>query len=299
MYANSAAASPLSLPFSSGRRSHRPTAETSFLSPLFSLHTVAIYTTSGLFASFRETAQARSARSTDGKSASESQLMSKDDEAQTPSSDLGDSDESEDEALDSDDEVSASAREAERLRVLEAAGLLKKPSASDAASPKRRARRPPPARPNRRPGSTLAAEPQSIAQGDSDAEEDQLPAPEEQEERIEDAYDLYQRAMREHEVAPPLDTPAAQTSVLSDFDSQGYTSAPSTPSLLSATTVGSNLKDTWHATTSGLFNRRSRSSTVGEKSRPVISSPVVAQEGATDVDNRASGAFGSVSRLTA
>lgn len=37
MYANPAAASPLSLPFSCGRRSHGPIAETLSFSPLFSL----------------------------------------------------------------------------------------------------------------------------------------------------------------------------------------------------------------------------------------------------------------------
>ncbi|TKA51640.1 hypothetical protein B0A53_05517 [Rhodotorula sp. CCFEE 5036] len=186
-----------------------------------------------------------------------------------------------------DEGASGEAREAERLRVLEAAGLLVKPAPVE-ASPKRRHRRPPPARPQRRPESALVTnEPTETAQ--SEGEHDAPPEPEEQEDRIEDAYDLYQRAMREQE--PPALSVAATPSTQDQPHEESF--APQTPSLLSATSVGSNLKDTWHTTTSGIFNRRSRSSTVGEKSRPVISSPLMPQGDSSENVNRASGIFGS------
>lgn len=96
--------------------------------------------------------------------------------------------------------------------------------------------------------------------------------------------------MREQE--PPTLSVAAPATTQDQQHEES--SAPQTPSLLSATSVGSNLKDTWHTTTSGIFNRRSRSSTVGEKSRPVISSPLVPQGDSSENVNRASGIFGSV-----
>ncbi|GAA5873711.1 hypothetical protein JCM3774_000147 [Rhodotorula dairenensis] len=195
-----------------------------------------------------------------------------------------------DEGTDSGDEgASSKAREAERLRVLEAAGLLVKP-ASVEATPKRRPRRPPPARPVRhRPESTFVTDTPFQEAAQPRAEDDDPPAPEEQEERIEDAYDLYQRAMREQ------DPPALPPTTLHAPPALEYEepSPPPTPSLLSATSVGSNLKETWHTTTSGIFNRRSRSSTVGEKSRPVISAPLAPQGDSAETSNRASGIFGS------
>ena len=97
--------------------------------------------------------------------------------------------------------------------------------------------------------------------------------------------------MREQE--PPT-LPVAATPTTQDQQPEESSETPQTPSLLSATSVGSNLKDTWHTTTSGIFNRRSRSSTVGEKSRPVISSPLVPQGDSSENVNRASGIFGSV-----
>ncbi|GAA5977335.1 hypothetical protein JCM10908_004943 [Rhodotorula pacifica] len=202
-----------------------------------------------------------------------------------------DSDTESDGEDDSDDEnASSEAREGERLRVLEAAGLLVKPSTSE-ATPKRRTRRPPPARPQRRPGSALVTTDAPVNIAQPEAEEEELaPALEEQEERIEDAYDLYQRAMREQDPPPPATTTTTSPR-LEQYQEEDST--PTTPSLLSATSVGSNLKETWHTTTSGIFNRRSRSSTIGEKSRPAISAPLAPQGEFSENSNRASGVFGS------
>lgn len=205
---------------------------------------------------------------------------------------VSESDTDSDNDADSGDEgASSEAREAERLRVLEAAGLLiKTPSAE--ATPKRRPRRPPPARPQRRPESAFVVDTPVREPVQPRAEDDDDPEPEEQEERIEDAYDLYQRAMREQDmsVLPHTEVPTAPAA---DFVGP---SSPPTPSLLSSTSVGSNLIETWHTTTSGIFNRRSRSSTVGEKSRPVISAPLAPQGESADPSNRVSGIFGSVRR---
>lgn len=102
---------------------------------------------------------------------------------------LGDADSSDDEP-DSEDEGSSAAREKERLRVLEAAGLLvKAPETSE--TPKRR-RRPPPARPQRRPGSSVApaAARESRPAADEEEDEDEEARPEDREERMEDAYDV-------------------------------------------------------------------------------------------------------------
>lgn len=89
-------------------------------------------------------------------------------------------------------------REAERMRVLEAAGLLvREDKAGETPRPRRR---PPPPRPARRPAvfDARANDPQTDGTGDEpeDGEEDierapELPPkPEEQAERIEDAYDV-------------------------------------------------------------------------------------------------------------
>ncbi|GAA5869921.1 hypothetical protein JCM8547_008105 [Rhodosporidiobolus lusitaniae] len=214
-----------------------------------------------------------------------------------------------DDEPDSDDELSASAREAERLRVLEAAGLLVK---EDEPQPKRR-RRPPPARPQRRPGSQAVAV--SGIQVVPEEEETKEPEPEEQEERMEDAYDLYQRAMREQAEAAAARRPSLDHSPLPP-SSANFSPAPSpalpppspspilppaSPALSTATSTTSAVKDAWASTTSNLLSRvgggRSRSGTVGEKtSRPVISSPLVGGGNGSEGGDRtstASGVFGS------
>ncbi|GAA5912265.1 hypothetical protein JCM6882_005211 [Rhodosporidiobolus microsporus] len=208
-------------------------------------------------------------------------------------------DDASDDEPDSDDEESAAAREAERLRVLEAAGLLVK----ETEAPKRRHRRPPPARPQRRPGSSV--NPAGIAdeqrrldeQQEKEVEEQGEPEPEEQEERMEDAYDLYQRAMREQEQAAASRrfSTADVSPAIPPPPSPGPIGSPS-PSLAPSAT--STVKEAFASTTSNLLSRvggRSRSGTVGgEKSRPVISSPLVGG-GADSSDNvsRSSGVFGS------
>lgn len=209
--------------------------------------------------------------------------------AQPPAPVDSDSD-SADDGDDSADEGDDASREAERLRVLQAAGLLVKPASQDATTPKRRPRRPPPARPARRTSSAFAVETPTTTL-DTGYPDEPPAAPEEQEDRIEDAYDLYQRAMREQEATEPV----AEMATPKPEEAQATPSEPGTPSL-SAASVSSNLKETWHNTTAGIFGRRGRSSTVGEKSRPVISSPVVSQEESNvdDSSSRASAHFGTV-----
>ncbi|GAA6030396.1 hypothetical protein JCM8097_009087 [Rhodosporidiobolus ruineniae] len=223
----------------------------------------------------------------------------KDDEPDSPQSPM-DVDASDDEP-DSDDESSAAAREAERLRVLEAAGLLVRDPSPEAgaAPPKRRHRRPPPARPQRRPGSvvtvgTIEEEERrrlEAQQREGEAEALREPEPEEQEERMEDAYDLYQRAMREQAAIDarnptPIPSPALPPP-----------SPPGSPSPSTAPSTTSAVKDAWASTTSNLLSRvggRSRSGTVGgEKSRPVISSPLVGNGSENGDSTWASGVFGS------
>jgi len=85
---------------------------------------------------------------------------------------------------------SPEAREAERVRVLEAAGLLRRRSSR--ATPKRK-RRPPPPRPQRRYRESTNLEeaiaaPLEVADQEQEVPEDE----EEQEERMEDAYDVSQ-----------------------------------------------------------------------------------------------------------
>ncbi|GEM10145.1 rho guanyl-nucleotide exchange factor [Rhodotorula toruloides] len=197
---------------------------------------------------------------------------------------------SSDDEPDSEDDDSNGAREKERLRVLEAAGLLvKAPEANE--TPKRR-RRPPPARPQRRPGSSVVVaavqESPPAAEDDEEDEEDEA-RPEESEERMEDAYDLYQRAMREQHSStlhpPPMPSPALP---------QG--SPPPSPGGLSVTpSTTATVKDAWHSTTANLFGRRSRSGTVAtaDRTRPVISSPLIPQGESNEDTNRASGVFGT------
>ncbi|GJN92753.1 hypothetical protein Rhopal_005791-T1 [Rhodotorula paludigena] len=188
---------------------------------------------------------------------------------------------------DSDDEASAAARESERLRVLEAAGLLVKPAEAN-GSPKRRRRRPPPARPQRRPGSTTTVgidEQKQLAE--EEAREDAEAEPEEQEERMEDAYDLYQRAMREQHAASLQTAPALSPALAEP-------SPPTSPTPSAAPTTASSVKDAFHASTGGFFSRRARSATVSsEKARPIISSPLAPQMDSPDIGNRASGVVGS------
>lgn len=88
---------------------------------------------------------------------------------------------------------SPEAREAERIRVLEAAGLLRRGSA---ATPKRK-RRPPPPRPERRPRESSNLEqiidtPLEVAEQHEGPPEDE----DEQEERMEDAYDVRCSSLR-------------------------------------------------------------------------------------------------------
>ena len=83
---------------------------------------------------------------------------------------------------------SPEAREAERLRVLEAAGLLRRRSSR--ATPKRR-RRPPPPRPQRRYRESTNLEEAIAAPLEVADQEEEVPEnEEEQEERMEDAYDV-------------------------------------------------------------------------------------------------------------
>ncbi|GAA5838700.1 hypothetical protein JCM9279_003832 [Rhodotorula babjevae] len=194
-----------------------------------------------------------------------------------------DADLSDDDA-DSDDEAAVAAREAERLRVLQAAGLLVKPAARP-GSPKRR-RRPPPARPQRRPGSmAVTIEEQSSAAEEQEDEHGER-EPELEEEKMEDAYDLYQRAMREQRtasLAPTVDSPAVP-----------QPSPPTSPALSTAPSTTAAVKDAFQSSVSGFFSRRGRSATVGsEKVRPVISAPLAPQGDASQRDSRSSGAFGS------
>ncbi|GAA5957438.1 hypothetical protein JCM21900_003306 [Sporobolomyces salmonicolor] len=185
---------------------------------------------------------------------------------------------------------SAEAREAERLRVLEAAGLLVREQPG--SIPKRR-RRPPPARPHRssrsRASSTVDASVQQLIVPPESKEDEAVPE-EDQEERMEDAYDLYQRAMREQAAAAPRPS-------LDFSPSLGQVSPPRSPSPSTAPSTTSAVKDAWHSTTNSFLSRvtagRSRSGTlVGDKPRPVISSPRVPQS-ESGSDSRSSGAFGS------
>ncbi|BGO93264.1 hypothetical protein NBRC10512_000083 [Rhodotorula toruloides] len=195
---------------------------------------------------------------------------------------------SSDDEPDSEDEESSAAREKERLKVLEAAGLLvKAPEPNE--TPKRR-RRPPPARPPRQPRSSVVP---SLTQDSRPAaeeveDEEEEARPEESAERMEDAYDLYQRAMREQHSAtlhpPPTPSPSLP---------QG--SPPPSPGLSVTPSTTAAVKDAWHSTTANLFGRRSRSGTVAtaDRTRPVISSPLVPQGESNEESNRASGVFGT------
>ncbi|GAA5879139.1 hypothetical protein JCM16303_001313 [Sporobolomyces ruberrimus] len=187
---------------------------------------------------------------------------------------------------------SPEAREAERIRVLEAAGLLRRGSA---ATPKRK-RRPPPPRPERRPRESSNLEqiidtPLEVAEQHEGPPEDE----DEQEERMEDAYDLYQRAMREQAAQDKLEIP----SPLPPQDSIASPPSPSLSTGQSSTTAASTVKEVLQSTTNSFFSRvsgaRSRANTVGasERPKPVISSPLLSQESNNSNNNRSSGMFGT------
>ncbi|SCZ92879.1 BZ3500_MvSof-1268-A1-R1_C065g00318 [Microbotryum saponariae] len=182
-------------------------------------------------------------------------------------------------------------REAERLRVLEAAGLLVRggPSAD------RRKRRQAPARPPTKPTTG------SVSGGDEGHEtlaEESVnpdPAPEkdvDQEGRVEDAYDIYQRVMRE---LPPVPTTTSnRLSMVSDSTTPSTTAgsilyptsppaspAPSSSTVASSLATGASIKEQWQATTSGLrakLGRPRESSSAGlDHARLSISGPIMGE----------------------
>ncbi|KDE02848.1 hypothetical protein MVLG_06638 [Microbotryum lychnidis-dioicae p1A1 Lamole] len=182
-------------------------------------------------------------------------------------------------------------REAERLRVLEAAGLLVRggPSAD------RRKRRQAPARPPTKPttgsvsgggeGNEILAE--ESVNADSAPEEDV-----DQEGRVKDAYDIYQRVMRE---LPPVPTTTSnRLSMVSDSTTPSTTTgsmlyptsppaspAPSSSTVASSLATGASIKDQWQATTSGLRAKLSRprgsSSAALDHARLHISGPIIGE----------------------
>ncbi|KAK4700326.1 hypothetical protein P7C70_g5926, partial [Phenoliferia sp. Uapishka_3] len=134
-------------------------------------------------------------------------------------------------------------REAERIRVLEAAGFMirrndvDKPAGSPIGNRRSTRRRAAPMRPDR-PSS--AAHPEVASHVVETTEPEEADAAEDHEERMEDAYDLYQRVMRElpdlpdsvsHEISPPSSpTPSASPSLYQTNRQSTHSLAPSTSS---------------------------------------------------------------------
>ncbi|SCV70541.1 BQ2448_1935 [Microbotryum intermedium] len=185
-------------------------------------------------------------------------------------------------------------REVERLRVLEAAGLLVRgaPSAS------RRKRRQAPARPSTNPATdSIPGGDKGSLTGATSAEENvdpnsALDEDEDQEGRVEDAYDVYQRVMRE---LPPVPTTTTNRLSVLSYSTAPSTSAgsslfptsppaspaPSSSTTSSSLTTGTSIKEQWHATTSGLrakLGRPRESASAGvEHGRPSISGPILSE----------------------
>ncbi|KAK4047374.1 hypothetical protein OIV83_005421 [Microbotryomycetes sp. JL201] len=182
-------------------------------------------------------------------------------------------------------------RESERLKVLEAAGLLVRDEQSDsnASHRKRRKapRRPPPPRPQRKSivhgGIGTPDTNDSIEADELEAVEESL-APEEREERMEDAYDLYQKAMRQQSAAT---TTANRLSVVSADPDRAGTPANMAPDLSPPPSPGpqptsllpsSGLRDALHSTKNSLLSKIGRNATPapsgGDKPKLIVSGPV-------------------------
>ncbi|KAM0752107.1 hypothetical protein T439DRAFT_379225 [Meredithblackwellia eburnea MCA 4105] len=192
---------------------------------------------------------------------------------------------SSDEDSDSDSDVESpdarnpAEREAERLRVLEAAGVLVRGPAADgtdgsSGTPRAR-RRPAPRRPSKPPGHSTASSSAEATQEEAHEEE----SPEHHEERMEDAYDLYQRVMRE---LP--DVPTRQSLDLSSPTLVTSFSPPPSPSLTSPANNRNSVISTTPSTgtaASSFFSRvvtgmsRQSTSAASDKGRPNVSGPII------------------------
>ena len=202
---------------------------------------------------------------------------------------------SESESEESDDEEQSEetrlhereAREAERQRVLEAAGLIIKQEAKPPPRPARRAsrRRPPvPAVPERSPRLTSPHKDlPPLPEPDDDAGNQSL--------RLDDAYERYEAFRQSHLAANRLSIASVES---------GTASSPTAPSFASTAGTGEALPPVSASTSSGsgflhFFGRRTPANDSGDATptRPVISAPILQREPSPGPDSEA--AFGTVS----
>ncbi|KZT11160.1 uncharacterized protein LAESUDRAFT_754850 [Laetiporus sulphureus 93-53] len=177
------------------------------------------------------------------------------------------------------------ARELERQRVLEAAGFIFK---SDVKPPRRpvrprsRKRRPPPAVPDRSPGSAHSSNRDLPHAREGEEIDNSL--------RLDDAFERYEAFKQANSTTNRL-------SMLSMASMESGLSVPSpTASALSVTRSPSTEPDGW-STAQHFFSLFGRSKTPAEdggtRTMPVISGPIVAKEPSSPGPNESEAAFGS------